>query len=129
MTKNITWQCSEFEDLSVSQLYALLKLRQDVLVVEQVCVYQDIDGQDQSAWHVQGFIAGELVAYSRVLGPNTRVETPSIGRVIVAPPFRIGGLGYPLKSASMPSCDEKSPHQPILTSAQVHFTAASVTLA
>lgn len=121
MTKNITWQCSEFEDLSVSQLYALLKLRQDVFVVEQACVYQDIDALDQSAWHVQGFIAGELVAYSRVLGPNTRFEEPSIGRVIVAPSFRIDGLGYQLMSASMALCHEKFPARPIRISAQVHL--------
>jgi len=121
MTKNITWLCCEFDELSGPQLYAILKLRQDVFVVEQTCIYQDIDDKDQFASHVQGFCDGKLVAYSRILGPNTRFNDPSIGRVIVDPLQRSKGMGYRLMTESMSSCREKYPKNKIRISAQLHL--------
>jgi len=121
MDNDISWQCSAFAELSNEQLYALLRLRQEVFVLEQNCLYQDLDGNDQLALHIQGYRSGKLVAYSRILCPNTRFKEPSIGRVIVSSCERASGLGYQLMQESLAACRDLYPSQSIRISAQVHL--------
>ncbi len=85
-----------FDQLSVYELYAILRLRSEVFVVEQNCVYQDIDNKDQIAVHVLGYLENELVAYSRLFKPNDYFDNASIGRVIVAQNQREKKLGNEL---------------------------------
>src|SRR6056300_81092 len=80
--------CCSFSSLSTIQLYELLQLRSQVFVVEQDCVYQDIDGNDQKALHILGTIKGRIVAYTRIFKPGDYLEKAAIGRVVVAADFR-----------------------------------------
>ncbi len=82
-----------FEELSLEELYELLRLRSEVFVVEQSCIYQDIDGKDRSAYHVLGIHKDELVAYARVFSGGDYFENPAIGRVVVSKNHRKSGYG------------------------------------
>ena len=70
INKMIQFKIKPFHELTTVELYALLQLRSEVFVVEQNCVYQDIDGKDQKAIHVLGYSEGILVAYSRLFKPK-----------------------------------------------------------
>ena len=72
----------KFNELTVEELYAILRLRADVFVVEQNCAYQDLDGKDQDAYHVCFWENGQLIAYLRVIDKGKRLDEVSIGRVI-----------------------------------------------
>ena len=85
----IKWYIHNWESLNKKALYEVLELRSAVFVVEQDCVYQDIDSKDQKATHILGYEKLILVAYSRIL-VNTNYAT--IGRVVIHPSFR--GLGH-----------------------------------
>lgn len=90
----------EFGELNISELYALLQLRSEVFVVEQDCVYQDIDGKDQEALHVMGFKNNRLVAYTRCFRPGYYFEEAAIGRVVVQESQRMFGYGHEIMKAS-----------------------------
>lgn len=94
-------QIKAFEHLSTDELYAILQLRSEVFVVEQNCVYQDLDGKDQIALHVLGFKNKKLVAYTRVFKPGDYFEHASIGRVIVKENQRKFKYGYDIMEASI----------------------------
>lgn len=82
-----------FNELSVNELYDILRLRAEIFVVEQNCVYNDIDELDKDAVHQFLRKDGEIIAYSRLLKPGTRFTDYSIGRVVVKPSERGTGLG------------------------------------
>ncbi|RNC88136.1 MAG: GNAT family N-acetyltransferase [Winogradskyella sp.] len=90
-----------YSDLSKDELYSLLQLRSEVFVVEQDCVYQDIDGKDQKALHVLGFKDEKLVAYTRLFKPGDYFKHSSIGRVVVAENARKYKFGYSIMNASI----------------------------
>ena len=71
-----------FHELTVDELYELLRVRSEVFVVEQDCVYQDMDGNDQKAIHLWLTVADKVVALARVCPAGTHMEEVSIGRVI-----------------------------------------------
>ncbi|MEL6975970.1 MAG: hypothetical protein AAGL29_11315 [Bacteroidota bacterium] len=83
MSESLTISILSFDGLSRGQLYELLRLRSEIFVVEQECIYQDIDNKDQKATHVLGYLENELVAYTRVFGPGDYFKEASIGRVLV----------------------------------------------
>ena len=78
---NIT--VKSFNQLTINELYEVLQLRSEVFVVEQDCVYQDIDGKDQNALHVLGIKDNKIVAYTRLFKPGDYFNLASIGRVVV----------------------------------------------
>lgn len=90
-----------FQDLTTQELYDILQLRSEVFVVEQDCVYQDIDGKDQKALHVIGYKAQKIVAYTRLFKPGDYFEFASIGRVIVSQAQRKYKYGYDIMHASI----------------------------
>jgi len=90
-----------FKQLSTEELYAILQLRSEVFVVEQNCVYQDIDYKDQKALHVLGFKKKKLVAYTRIFKPGDYFENASIGRVVVNENERRFKYGYDIMNASI----------------------------
>ena len=71
-----------FQELMVDELYELLRVRSEVFVVEQDCVYQDLDGDDQKSIHLWLTVAGKVVALARVCPAGTHMKEISIGRVI-----------------------------------------------
>ena len=82
-----------FSELTLEELYNILRLRAEIFVVEQDCVYNDIDGLDKNAIHQFATKEDEIVAYSRLLKPGTRFTDYSIGRVVVKESERGTGLG------------------------------------
>lgn len=90
-----------FQQLTTDELYAVLQLRSEVFVVEQNCVYQDIDGKDQKALHVLGYKNDTLVAYTRLFKPGDYFENASIGRVVVCQNERQLKYGYDMMKVSI----------------------------
>ncbi|WP_290701445.1 GNAT family N-acetyltransferase [Lacinutrix sp.] len=90
-----------FQELTTQELYNLLQLRSEVFVVEQDCVYQDVDGKDEKALHVIGFKKNKIVAYTRLFKPGDYFDLSSIGRVVVAEKEREHKYGYSIMEASI----------------------------
>jgi ElaA protein len=91
----------QFNDLNIYELYALLRMRSEVFVVEQNCVYQDLDEKDKLARHVLAYKNGLLSAYTRIFAPGDYFKEASIGRVVVAQSVRGSGLGYQIMRSSI----------------------------
>jgi ElaA protein len=87
------WRFARFDELSPRELYDILQLRTEVFVMEQDCVFQDMDGVDAEGWHLFAREGGRVVAYCRFLGAGVKFAEPSIGRVVTAMPVRGTGLG------------------------------------
>ena len=90
-----------FNELTVQELYNILKLRSEIFVVEQNCVYLDMDDKDQKALHVLGMKNGNIVAYTRIFKPGDYFEYASIGRVVVSQNLRQHKYGYDIMNASI----------------------------
>ena len=90
-----------FSELTTIELYAILQLRSEVFVVEQNCVYQDIDFKDQKALHVFGQKNDKIIAYTRIFKPGDYFKEASIGRVVVAKNERKHGYGHIIMSYSI----------------------------
>ena len=94
MTPIVTWTCKKMNELGTAELYAILKLRSEVFVVEQNCVYLDADGKDNDAYHLCGWLNDQLlVAYARLLPQGISYRESSIGRVLTHPAHRKDGYG------------------------------------
>ena len=117
----IAFSVKTYNDLSKDELYALLQLRSEVFVVEQDCVYQDIDGKDQKALHVLGFKNDVLVAYTRIFSPGDYFENASIGRVIVKETERKNEYGYDLMKVSIDAVNHHFKVSEITISAQTYL--------
>lgn len=110
-----------FQELTTSELYELLQLRSEVFVVEQDCVYQDIDDKDQKALHVIGVKEGKIIAYTRLFNSGEYFDTPSIGRVVVKESERKYGYGHDLIKASIKAIVDKYNETTITISAQTYL--------
>lgn len=116
---NFIWQ--EFPQLTVDQLYALLKLRSEVFVVEQNCPYLDPDGADSIALHLLGIENNILAAYLRVFLPTPKRDHIVFGRVTTCPTLRKKGYGIQLMQEFLKYCSENFPTTAIHCSAQVYL--------
>ncbi len=116
---NIQWQIARFDQLTVDQLYAILQARSAVFVLEQNCVYLDIDGKDQDCLHLAAWNAqNELLAYLRVVPPGISFTEASLGRVITTAQARGTGIGKQLLQRGISVCRETYPAQNIRIGAQ-----------
>ena len=111
----------KFNELTIQELYSLLKLRSEIFVVEQDCVYQDLDGKDAKALHVIGINNNEVVAYTRIFKPGDYFDIASIGRVAVHKDYRKYGYGKDIMQASINAVNEKFKEQQIKISAQTYL--------
>lgn len=111
-----------FEELDLHELYELLRLRSEVFVVEQDCVYQDIDGKDEKALHVLGYENEKLVAYTRVFSPGVYFSEAAIGRVVVRENNRKNSYGHEILEASVNAIEERFGTKRIKLSAQTYLT-------
>jgi len=103
----IIWHVEPFARLTGREVHDIMRLRVDVFVVEQRCVYPEVDGQDPGATHVMGIAPdGTLAAYARILPPHGP-EPPHIGRVIVHPDFRGRHLGRHLMHRALTALEER----------------------
>lgn len=116
------WKTVAFEQLGLDELYALLRLRQEVFVVEQTCVYQDLDGKDPAGLHMLAYDTEDLVGYLRCLPPGTSyADASSIGRIVVAHQRRGTGLGRELVRRGIGHNRANWPGVAIRISAQAHL--------
>lgn len=119
---DLHWTCDAFDQLTPAALYQLLRLRSEVFVVEQRCVYLDPDGLDDRVWHLAGRADdGALHAYARLLPPSLGEGAARIGRVITAPAARGGGLGRVLMQQALSHCARLWPGVAIELGAQAHL--------
>jgi ElaA protein len=118
----IRWHCLPFEALPPLILYDVLRLRAEVFIVEQNCPYQDVDRRDPDAHHLLGYSdTGELAAYARLFRAGVCYDQASIGRVIVAQPFRSLGLGKQLMRQAIAYSDALFGPQPNKIGAQLYL--------
>ena len=87
------WEIKEWSELSTKEVENIFSLRSEVFIVEQDCVYQDIDGNDQKAKHVLGKKNNEIIAYARIFKPGDYFEEASFGRAVVKKSERGKGIG------------------------------------
>ena len=110
-----------FQELITQELYDVLQLRSEVFVVEQDCIYQDIDGKDQNALHVLGYKDEHIVAYTRLFKPGYYFDEASIGRVVVKASERQHNYGYDIMNASIKAIKKYYEADTIKISAQTYL--------
>jgi len=123
---DLKWQCQPFNQLSVNEWHDIIRLRIAVFVVEQDCIYQDLDGKDLKAWHLMGWQVKtdhpSLWAYSRLLPVGLAYpDAASIGRIITSAAARGKGLGHALMKASIEQICQIHGQCTIRISAQHHL--------
>lgn len=110
-----------FSDLTKEELYNILSLRSEVFIVEQNCVYQDIDQKDQLALHVFLKKNNQIIAYTRIFKPNDYFKYSSIGRVVVLKNERGSKIGSQIMNFSIKKIEEIFNEKKIKISAQKHL--------
>jgi len=105
-----------FKELTTKELYNIIQLRIEVFILEQTCFYQDLDGYDDKAYHVQILEGDEIAAYARVFKSGIKYPTASIGRVITSPKFRGKGYGDILMRESIRCAEGLEEHHIMLSS-------------
>lgn len=112
----------QFQELTLEELYAILRLREAVFIVEQNCPYPDCDNKDQKAIHGLGYRDNELVAYCRFFKVNDYMPNAvSIGRVVTTPHQRGQGLGKALMAEAMRYAEAHHHRETIHISAQCYL--------
>lgn len=92
----MNWELKKFEDLKTEDIYKILKVRNEVFIVEQLCPYQDCDGKDENAYHLYLEDKGKIIAYLRILKKGVSYDQISIGRVLVHKDYRGKGIARKL---------------------------------
>lgn len=122
---DLHWRCLPFGALQPATLYALLRLRSEVFVVEQRCVFLDLDGADAGCMHLLGESAGAdgpvLRAYARLVPAGLKFAEASIGRVVSDPALRGTGVGHALMAQAVQALQSLWGPQPIRIGAQAHL--------
>jgi ElaA protein len=118
---SLQWHFSSYGALTLQQLYALLQLRSEVFVVEQNCVFQDMDGADEQAMHLLGTQGQQLLAYARCFNAGIKFKEASIGRVITHSSMRGTGAGHALMQQALSSMKLVWGVQPIRIGAQAQL--------
>ena len=117
----VEWTLSAFDALSVHHLYELLRLRTEVFVVEQNCVFQDLDGADAQAMHLMGRRDGQLLAYARCFPAGIKFAEASIGRIVTSQRVRGSGLGHLLIEQALAAVATQWGRQPVRIGAQTRL--------
>lgn len=118
----LDFRCYDWQQWSHDLLYAAMRLRSEVFVVEQNCVFLDMDGLDAHCRHLCGLDAqGRLLAYARLVPPGHKYPEPSIGRVVTAAAARGGGHGHALMRAAVAHMRQLYPGADLMLGAQSHL--------
>ena len=119
---NLRWVTKTFSALTVDELYDVLRLRSEVFIVEQKCIFLDIDNNDRKAFHTIGFIGDEVVATTRLFDKDIMYDGyQSIGRVVGSPRHRGLGIGKALMQYSISECERLFGKGPIKIGAQLYL--------
>ncbi|SKB64049.1 ElaA protein [Parapedobacter luteus] len=122
--QTLTWRLKPFDALSLEELYKILQIRQEVFILEQACVYSDLDNKDQQSFHLMGWHGDVLAAYTRLIPRGlSYADATSIGRVVVAKNFRGYHFGEALMQRSIDAVYNLFGRQTIKISAQQHLKA------
>lgn len=114
-------QVKKFDDLSLQELYGILRLRSEIFVVEQDCIYEDMDGKDNKALHIIGKENDTIVAYSRIFRHGDYFEEASIGRVAVKKEHRKSGYGKAIMHAAIEAVEKHFNESVVRVSAQLYL--------
>lgn len=117
----LNWLVKPLEDIPPLELYSLLKLRADVFIIEQDCIYQDMDDKDLHALHVIGAKENEVIAYTRIFDKGEYFNIASLGRVVVKESQRKFKYGHELIRESIKAIETNYGVQPIKISAQQYL--------
>lgn len=118
----VRWAWYRWDEMTPDVVYAAMRLRSAAFVVEQNCVFPDMDGRDPSCAHLCGWDgAGALLAYLRLVPPGVRTPDVSLGRVVVAATARGQGLGRAVMQEGLRGCAARYPGLPVRVSAQQHL--------
>lgn len=115
---DIVWKIKSFDEFTVPELYAVLKARIDVFVVEQNCPYSDLDGYDQKALHLWAEENGEVLAGCRIFNKGIKYNEASIGRVLTTEKARGKNLGKQLIRYAVETVENRFHTSEIRISAQ-----------
>ncbi len=119
---NVEWEIAEFNLLTATKIYEILKARSEVFVVEQKCAYLDVDGLDQKSFHIIGWAKPNTVAaYLRLIPPGDVYAEPAFGRILTTAPYRGKGLGKKLLEVGIKYAYQKYPNCSIKMSAQLYL--------
>ena len=122
ITNTLTWQRQSFTELDAKTLYDILKLRQDVFIIEQNCIYQDFDGKDPKAQHLYAYQSDVLIAYARLFAKDDYfADYCSFGRVVIPLSARGDGTGKALITKAIETIDELYDATPCKISAQCYL--------
>jgi ElaA protein len=119
----IQFQVKSFESLTANEVYAIIHLRSEVFVVEQQCIFQDLDHKDQKALHVLGYVNNEFAAYARLFAPSLYYEEAAIGRFVVKKSYRALKLGHQLMTFCIHHIETTFKTSTIKIGAQKYLTA------
>ena len=122
-TAALDWKLSALDALTVPEVYAMLQLRSEVFVIEQNCIFADMDGLDDRALHLLGTQGSQLVAYARLFPAGVAFAEASIGRVVTRMSARGGGLGHVLIKQAITAVHSQWGLQPIRIGAQARLKA------
>lgn len=120
------WQVKRFNELTVKELYDLLRLRTDIFVVEQKCPYPELDGKDEHELtiHLWHYVPDRVMAaYLRILPPGVSYDGVSFGRVAVHTEFRGGGLAHKIVDKAIDIAGRTWPGVKIEIGAQEYLTS------
>jgi ElaA protein len=117
----MNWTLKKFDELTVHELYSIMRVRAEVFVVEQNCAYQDIDNKDQLSYHLCGWEGNQLVAYTRLLPPGLSYTEASIGRVLTVKHVRGSNAGRALMQESIRQVYHLFGEAPIKIGAQLYL--------
>ena len=118
---SIQWTIKPFNELLITELYSVLQLRSEVFVVEQNCVYQDLDGKDEKALHLIGIFDDKIVAYARLFKANDYFEHSSIGRVVIDKKYRDRKWGHEMMQQAIAGIQNHFGETKITISAQLYL--------
>ena len=110
-----------FKELSVEEMYQILRIRSEVFIIEQRCIYQDIDGKDEKAMHVMGKNNKEIIAYTRILDRGEYYDLPSISRVVVTKKNRGKERGKRIMEESIKYINKNLKEKTIVLAAQKYL--------
>tara|TARA_B110000008_G_scaffold255030_1_gene271390 strand:- start:12234 stop:12683 length:450 start_codon:yes stop_codon:yes gene_type:complete len=115
------FKIKKFKELTIIELYSILQLRSEVFIVEQKCVYQDLDYKDDKAFHLIGIVNNEIIAYARIFNSGDYFSKPSIGRIVVKKEKRNFNYGYKLVEYSISFIINNFLDKTIIISAQKYL--------